>query len=188
MQVQEINLGPEEKIRLIELINENLQPENIEYLYDFFYDNCSTRIRDLLEKVLGNSLMYPPDDPKEVFSFRIMAGKYQKLYPWLNTGIDMILGTPCEKKAHLRDRMFLPIEMQKGLSASLLKRTGRMVPLLKNPETVLSFDEPQKKPAFYRSPTFIFSLLFVALVIFFALIKNKKAIRIADIIIFTFFS
>ena len=72
MQVQEINLEPEEKIHLMQLIAENLQPENVAYLYDFFYDNCSTRIRDLLEKVLGNNLMYPPDDPKQVFSFRII--------------------------------------------------------------------------------------------------------------------
>lgn len=188
MQVQEINLEPEEKIHLMQLIAENLQPENVEYLYDFFYDNCSTRIRDLLEKVLGNNLMYPPDDPKQVFSFRIMAGNYQRIYPWLNTGIDLILGTPCEKKAHLRDRMFLPIEMQKELSTSLLKRSGRMVPLLKNPETVFSFDEPQKKIAFHKSPTFAFSLLLVVVVIFFALIKNKKAARITDLIIFLFFS
>ncbi|MBP1666601.1 MAG: hypothetical protein H6Q23_1461 [Bacteroidetes bacterium] len=188
MQVQEINLEPEEKIHLMQLIAENLQPENVAYLYDFFYDNCSTRIRDLLEKVLGNNLMYPPDDPKQVFSFRIMAGNFQRMYPWLNTGIDLILGTPCEKKAYLRDRMFLPLEMQKGLSASLLKRSGRMVPLLKNPETVFSFDQPQKKIAFHKSPTFAFSLLLVAVVIFFALIKNKKAARITDIIIFLFFS
>ncbi|HOU02130.1 MAG: DUF4105 domain-containing protein [Bacteroidales bacterium] len=188
MQVQEINLEPEEKIRLMQLIAENLQPENVEYLYDFFYDNCSTRIRDLLEKVLGKNLMYPPDDPKQVFSFRIMAGNYQRIYPWLNAGIDLILGTPCEKKAHFRDRMFLPIEMQKGLSESLLRRSGRMVPLLTNPETVLSFDESQKKNAFHKSPTFAFSLLLIAVVIFFALIKNKKAARIADIIIFLFFS
>jgi hypothetical protein len=84
--------------------------------------------------------------------------------------------------------MFLPIEMQKGLSESLLRRSGRMVPLLTNPETVLSFDESQKKNAFHKSPTFAFSLLLIAVVIFFALIKNKKAARIADIIIFLFFS
>jgi hypothetical protein len=188
MQVQEINLEPEEKIKLIQLIDENLQPENVAYLYDFFYDNCSTRIRDLLEKVLGSNLIYPPDDPKEVFSFRIMAGKYQKLYPWLNTGIDLILGTPCEKKAHLRDRMFLPVEMQKGLSASLLKRSGRIVPLLKNPVTVLSFKEPQKKIILYKSPTFVFSILLVATIILFALVKSNKVAWIIDILIFLFFS
>ncbi len=188
MQIQEINLETEEKISLIRLIDDNLKPENKEYLYDFFYDNCSTRIRDLLEKVLGVNLLYPPDDPRRVFSFRVMAGKYQNPYPWLNTGIDLLLGSPCEKKAHLRDRMFLPIEMQRELSESFVRRSGRMVALLKNPVTVLDFAEPQKKNSLFTSPTFIFSLLLIALVIFFALNKNRKLIRLADILLFLFFS
>ena len=145
MQIQEINLEMEEKIRLIQLIDENLKPENRQYLYDFFYDNCSTRIRDLLEKVLGDNLLYPPDEPGRVFSFRAMVGKYQKPYPWLNTGINFMLGSPCEKKADLRDRMFLPIEMQTELSKSFVRREGRMVAVLKNPETVLDFAVPQKE-------------------------------------------
>ena len=41
---------------LLALINENLKPENIKYRYDFFYDDCSTRIRDLLEKSIGEKL------------------------------------------------------------------------------------------------------------------------------------
>ncbi len=188
LQIQEINLEADEKIRLIRLIDENLQPENVNYLYDFFYDNCSTRIRDLLEKVLGNNLLYPPDDPRQVHSFRIMAGKYQNPYPWLNAGIDLILGTPCEKKAHLRDRMFLPIEMQRGLSESLIRRDGRMVALLKNPETILDFKEPQNKNSFYKSPPFIFSLFLIFFIIFFAVNKNRKLIRLADIILFLLFS
>ena len=46
---QRINLLPDETRLLLLLINENLKPENVKYLYDFFYDDCSTRIRDLLE-------------------------------------------------------------------------------------------------------------------------------------------
>ena len=57
---QKINLNADETRRLISLINENLKPENINYRYDFFYDDCSTRIRDLLEKSIGKLLLYPP--------------------------------------------------------------------------------------------------------------------------------
>lgn len=188
MQIQEINLEMEEKIRLIQLIDENLKPENRQYLYDFFYDNCSTRIRDLLEKVLGDNLLYPPDEPGRVFSFRAMVGKYQKPYPWLNTGINFMLGSPCGKKADLRDRMFLPIEMQTELSKSFVRREGRMVAVLKNPETVLDFAVPQKKNPFYKSPLFVFSFLFIAFALFFALNKNRKLTWLADILLFLIFS
>ena len=55
---QKINLEPEETSSCLCLLAENLKPENIKYRYDFFYDDCSTRIRDLLEKSLGNRLLY----------------------------------------------------------------------------------------------------------------------------------
>ncbi|MBN2863862.1 MAG: DUF4105 domain-containing protein [Bacteroidales bacterium] len=188
LQIQEINLEPEEKQLLLQLITENLKPENRKYRYDFFYDNCSTRIRDLLEKIMGSKLFYPPDVPDKTESFRFMTGKYQSLYPWLNLGIDLLLGIPCDRKADFRERMFLPIEMQNGLSKTLLKRSGKMIPLLTNPETLLDFAEPQTKLLFYTSPTFVFSLTLIIIIIIFALIRKTIIVNIIDIILFGVFS
>ncbi len=56
---QKVNLEEAEIQKLFTLINENLKPENIKYRYDFFYDDCSARIRDLLEKAVGDDLLYP---------------------------------------------------------------------------------------------------------------------------------
>jgi hypothetical protein len=80
---QKINLAPEEFETLMALITENLRPENIKYRYDFFYDDCSTRIRDLLEKVTGSKLIYPPEPAKEIPTFRMKINQYQQPYPWL---------------------------------------------------------------------------------------------------------
>ena len=82
---QKINLTPGETRILIELIKENLKPENKKYRYDFFYDDCSTRIRDLLEKSIGDKLRYPPEEMGKIPTFREMVGKYQTPYPWLNS-------------------------------------------------------------------------------------------------------
>ncbi len=109
---QRINLEPEEANKLLSLIAENLKPENRAYRYDFFYDDCSTRIRDLLEKSLGSKLLYPPEEKKDQPTFREKVGKYQAPYPWLRLGINLIMGRPGEKKTTLRDRMFLPIALQ----------------------------------------------------------------------------
>jgi hypothetical protein len=57
---QKLNINPQETERLVSLVKENLRPENAKYRYDFFYDNCSTRIRDIFEKSIGNNLLYPP--------------------------------------------------------------------------------------------------------------------------------
>lgn len=188
IQSQKINLEPDEINILFGLIAENLRPENLKYRYDFFYDDCSTRIRDLLEKSLGSKLTYPPDAKKDVPTFRDMVGKYQRPFPWLKLGVDLIMGTPGEKKASFRDKMFLPLDMQEGLSEALINRNSRLIPLLRNPETVLDFDTPSVKQRFFISPVFVFSLLLILLIIFFALNKNKTAVKIADIAIFSIFS
>jgi len=188
VQVQKINLTASETRMLMELIAENLKPENLKYRYDFFYDDCSTRIRDLLEKVLGNKLKYSPSGDKVQPDFRFLVGTYQLQYQWLDFGIDLLMGTPSNKKASDRDRMFLPVELKKGLSEAYVTREGRLVPLLRNPETVIDFSDPVIKRSFVFEPFFIFTLLCVAMIIFTSAVREGKAPRMADIILFSLFS
>jgi hypothetical protein len=185
---QKINLDVSEKKRLLDLIQTNLKPENRSYRYDFFYDDCSTRIRDLIERSVGSKLIYPPDETNDIPTFREKVGKYQKNYPWLKMGIDLIMGTPGDKKASFRDRMFLPTDLQKNLAQAVINRDRKMNPLMSSIETVLEFDPPSVKNRFYSSPIFVFTLLFVILVLISAMYKRVRLILITDIIIFTIFS
>jgi len=66
VQSQKINLESHEIGKMLLLIEENMKPENIKYRYDFFYDDCTTRIRDLLENSIGNGMVYPPDFNEEI--------------------------------------------------------------------------------------------------------------------------
>ena len=185
---QKINLYADETDRLIDLINENVKPENLKYRYDFFYDDCSTRIRDLLEKSIGKTLLYPPAETGEIPTFREMVGKYQNPYAWLNTGIDLIMGSPGDKKASFRDRMFLPIDLQKGLSESVINRDGRMIPLLQNPVIILDFKPADVSQNFFKTPVFVFTLLLILIIILSASLKNAKINTRVDIIIYSLFS
>jgi hypothetical protein len=186
---QKINLDDEEKSELFVLINENLKPENIKYRYDFFYDNCSTRIRDLLEKAAGKNLLYPEEESrKSLPTFRESAGEFQKSFRWLKFGIDLLLGSPSDKKATFRDRMFLPLYLRSGLSELQIRRSNKMIPLLRNPETILNFQQPAPKEKLFVSPIFIFSLVLIACIILSGSIKGKSSNRIIDIIIYSVFS
>lgn len=185
---QQLNIDAGEKRNLLGLINENLKPENIKYRYDFFYDDCSTRIRDLFEKSIGEKLKYPPAETGKMPTFRDMVGKYQAPYPWLKFGVDLIMGSTSDKRAAFRDRMFLPIDMKDELSEALVHRGDKMIPLLRNPEILLDFEGPKIKPNFITSPPFIFTLVIILILILAALTKSLKIIRIIDIIIFSVFS
>ena len=188
VQSQKINIVPEETVRLMALIAENLKPENIKYRYDFFYDDCSTRIRDLLEKAIGNLLLYPPGEKGTGPTFRFMLGKYLGPAPWLGFGIDLLIGLPGDKKASFRDRMFLPIDMQEALSDAVINRNSKMVPLLQNPETVLESATPAAKQQFLRSPVFVFSLILIIIILISSLIREKRVFNVLDISVFSVFS
>lgn len=185
---QRINLTSEELKILTGLVNENLKPENATYRYDFFYDDCSTRIRDLIEKSVGTKLKYPPQEPGRAPSFREMVAKYQNPYPWLKFGVDLIMGSTSDKKALFRDKMFLPIDLREGLSKTLVYRSGKMTPLLRNPEIILDFKAPEVKQNLLLSPPFIFTFLIIVIMILAALTKSRRKIRSIDIIIYSIFS
>jgi len=186
---QRLNLDSAAIALLFRLIEENLRPENISYRYDFYYDNCSTRIRDIIEKATGENLLYPPDDPGiRPPTFRSLSGAYEKDYPWTKFGIDLLLGAPTDKKASFREKMFLPIELKDGLSNSLFRTGGKMVPLLSDPSLVVDFPSPSKKLNFLTSPVFIFSLLLILTVLLSAAVRGKKGNTVFDIILFTVFS
>lgn len=185
---QKINIDPVETRKLVTLINENMRPENVRYRYDFFYDDCSTRIRDLLEKSIGEKLKYPPPETGKIPTFRDMVARYQNPYPWLRFGVDLIMGSTSDTKARFRDRMFLPIELKDGLSKLTVERSGKRIPLLQNPEVLIDFDAPAVKQNFLISPPFVFTLLIILVLILAALTKSRKIIRIIDIIIYSVFS
>jgi hypothetical protein len=185
---QKININPIETRRLVELINENLQPENVKYRYDFFYDDCSTRIRDLLEKSIGDKLKYPPPETGKIPTFRDMVARYQNPYPWLRFGVDLIMGSTSDKKSRFRDRMFLPIDLKDGLSKLTVQRSDKRIPLLQNPEVLIDFDAPAIKQNFLIAPPFVFTLAIILILILAALTKSRKIIRIIDIIIYSVFS
>jgi hypothetical protein len=186
--LQKINLEPHEIEVLLASITVNLKPENVKYRYDFFYDDCSTRIRDLLEKSLGEKLKYPPQDTKNLPSFRKKVGEYQKDYPWLNLGIDLIMGISADKSASLRDQMFLPFDLQRGLSAAIVNRGDKMIPLLQNPQSEFEFELPQSPTRIYSSPIIVFGVILILTIIFSAMSRGTGVNRLVDIILFLVFS
>jgi len=186
---QKLNLETADIEKLFILIAENLKPENIYYRYDFFYDDCSTRIRDLIEKAVGENLVYPPPESnRDMPTFRSLTGEYEKIIPWTKVGIDLIMGSPGDKKASFRDRMFLPIELKDGLSELFIRRNGKMIPLLTNPEIVVDFDQPAAKGKFLTSPLVVNSILLIFVIIMTGYFRGKRANKIMDVIIYCIFS
>ncbi|MCC6601337.1 MAG: DUF4105 domain-containing protein, partial [Crocinitomicaceae bacterium] len=116
---QELNLTREEKQRLFELLEINYLPENQVYRYDFFYDNCATRIREMIKKATGNRVDFTYVSPKK-YTFRDAIQNYLQYKQWSDLGIDLVLGLPCDKVMEKGDAMFLPDSLMKELSFATL--------------------------------------------------------------------
>jgi Domain of unknown function (DUF4105) len=104
---QTLNLSNEQKRDLFVLLAENSKVENRNYKYDFFYDNCATRIEQVLRKALGNGFEIK-DASAGRNSFRDAIDLYLTRHPWGDYGIDLALGLPCDKKMEYGQSMFLP--------------------------------------------------------------------------------
>jgi hypothetical protein len=103
---QVLDLDPEQREEVFRFLEWNAAPENAYYRYDFYYDNCATRIRDLLEGALGDRLVVDLPDPGG--SMRQLLDPYLGQKPWLHFVMDAGQGLPADVPATWRSELFLP--------------------------------------------------------------------------------
>lgn len=182
---QTLNLTAAEKEKLFELINENLKPENVKYRYDFFFDNCATRIRDILAASATDTIIFPAKE--ESLTFRQLIDPHQKVSPWLDFGADMLLGLQADRKATVADEMFLPVFLKENLTASVIVHDNNHEPVVGEPVTVVDLPPvPSLAPSWIPQLVFWLALLFVILVTFAVKVPWLK--RITDIILYFLYS
>lgn len=137
VQRQVLNLTLEEKVALYDFLEVNALPENRNYKYDFFYDNCSSRIRDVFEEVLGRDLTWEGAKSDTSATFRQLIKLYLDNHPWSELGIDLALGIPCDRQADYRNKMFLPDYLMAGFETGSVSRGGTREPLVASTALVL---------------------------------------------------
>jgi hypothetical protein len=79
---QEINLNAEERVKIFDFLVNNARPENRDYRYDFLYDNCATRIREVFEKNLSGKVKFDYSSFADKKSFRTLINDYSENQPW----------------------------------------------------------------------------------------------------------
>ena len=182
---QKLNLTTEEKEKLFDLINENLKPENVKYRYDFFFDNCATRVRDIVAASAGDTVIFPAKD-KSV-TFRQLIDPYQKVLPWLDFGADMLLGLQADRKASVADEMFLPIFLRDNFAGSIIIHDGKREPLAGPVETVVDIPASgTDRKAWAPQAVFWLVFLFVVLVTF--VFKRPRLEKFIDFVLFFIYS
>jgi hypothetical protein len=108
MTEQVLNLNTAERQRLFDLLETNAREENKYYRYEFFYDNCATRIRDIFQETMFHSLTWDSTHIQPKMTMRKLLHERLTTVPWSEFGIDLLLGTPCDRRPIGQDYQFLP--------------------------------------------------------------------------------
>lgn len=111
---QVLNLTAKEKNNIWQALMVNYQPENRVYRYNFFFDNCATRPKKIIERGIEGKLTYPVQAKHH--SFRTLINNCTKFHQWLTFGCDLVLGQPTDRRATQDEEMFLPTILADNIS------------------------------------------------------------------------
>lgn len=154
---QVLNLSPGQRNAIFRFLEWNVRPENAYYRYDFFFDNCSTRIRDVFEDVLGESVQFAPlPDPDR--SFRDLIALPNA--PFLTLAMHLGLGLPADRIATPRESTFLPRYLMDYFDHATVTIDGAPQPLVARTDTVVWSEERARREPSLPWPTLLTWLLF----------------------------
>ncbi|MEO8192279.1 MAG: DUF4105 domain-containing protein [Gemmatimonadales bacterium] len=147
---QELEMTPEEKQRLAEFVAWNIRPENRYYRYDYFRDNCSTRVRDAIDGALGGVIRHATTGTPSHTTYRFHTARLtQDDWP-IFTGTMMGLGQPTDREISAWEEMFLPVMMKDRLKSVTVDRGGAAAPLAKNERVLFQATRPAEATEVHR--------------------------------------
>lgn len=158
---QRLNLTLAQRQHLYEMLEENSLPENCDYQYDFFFDNCATRVLDMLYRAFGDSLTYIGTDTIQLPTMRDCIHPYLAGSQWTKAGIDLVLGSITDRRASNRQQSFIPDKLHDYLAECQIDT----LPLVSDTRLLVESKIKYDQTRWFLSPMLIFSLLLIAVVI-----------------------
>ncbi len=154
---QVLNLTQEEKQKIFDYLVWNAKPENRVYRYNFFFDNCASRVRDVVADNIEGGVTFQEQATNKTLR-RLIKDYHGKLL-WLNFGIDFLVSSPSDRPATLSEEMFLPDYVMKHFATAV--KTSRNVPVVKSSHVLYQAPESHFRSGKLTSPFVVFLILFL---------------------------
>lgn len=149
---QKLNLTREEKLALLAALEKNYLPENRIYRYNYFYDNCTTRARDIITGSVNGTVRYA-NRVDESLTFRSMIHSYNADFRWARFGNDLLLGVGSDLRTNRRQQQFLPDNTRKDFdNAVIVGKNGEKRKLVAETTRLLDDGEKEDMGSFPLSP------------------------------------
>src|SRR5690606_35876984 len=184
IEEQVLNLTQDQKQALFDYLLNNYRPENRRYVYDFFYDNCATKIKDVANMTLDNTIKFNEPQNFNQQTFRELIHSNLNRNSWGCFGIDLALGSVIDRKATPEEHMFLPKYIHEFFANATIKTTGE--PLVKKNNLLYNTVNHPESTDFLASPLFIFGIIgLLILCITYKDFKNQKQSVWLDVTLFS---
>ena len=163
---QVLDLDCDDKEKLFAVLRENAKEENKYYNYEFLFNNCSTKLRDMLADSSGSRPRFKNILPAQHPSFRNMIHEYlnKGQQYWSKFGIDLLLGANIDKSVTNEQAMFLPDYLMKGFDSaavSLDRHDSGETSVVKEKKIIYKATPPPNDVVWF-TPFVVFSILLVA--------------------------
>ncbi len=180
---QVLNLTGEEKQALRAALSENLQPENRVYRYNYFYNNCTTKARDIIERCISGKLEYAGREDYTP-SYREMVHVMTRNNPWARWGNDLLLGIKADRPTTLRQQEFLPYNLLYDFDHAQIYANGTYRPLVKERRIAVPSGVQLVQQGFPLTPSHCAFILAAAALVLFALQwKKRQAFLLWDLLL-----
>ena len=165
--LQRLNLTAEEKVRLREDLRRNALEENKYYRYDYFVDNCSTRLRDALDRTIGGALRAATDSIRTPLSYRRESVRLTDGDRPIQTGIDIALGRPADVPLTVWESFFIPMRLRDAVREVTVPNgaAGARVPLVAAERTLEPYPGTPRVVELQTAPRLLWRLLIVGTVL-----------------------
>ena len=183
LREQVLDLNQEQKDFLLQHLDAQYAPERRFYKYDFFYNNCATKIRDAFDIAMGEQLVWS-DSVAEEKTFQNLIDEFVLPLPWADFGIDLALGAVIDRPATELEKQFLPTYMEQAFANATILENGVSRPLVKQSRVLLEYPKEEAQQSLLN-PTVIFwflVVLFAALTLYG--FKKGKLMKGLDVALF----
>jgi hypothetical protein len=142
VRIQELNLTPEQRLRMGRLLADNVLPENRDYLYHHYDDNCVTRLRDMIDKAVGGQLRQAASAPARM-TLRDHTRRYTAVSPPMSVLLDFLMNDEIDRPITRWEEAFLPDELERQVAElQVMGPDGQKAPLVAKSWTYFQSDRP----------------------------------------------
>ena len=137
---QVLSLNQEEKQQFFEYLENNAKPENATYLYDPFFNNCATILREITSAILKEKVTFYSNHIEKKASFRTLMNAQIPWNTWGSFGINLALGSKLDQIATEEEHMYLPSFVYEGFKNARISSQGEEKDLVKTDRYIIKYD------------------------------------------------